>query len=102
MITAIVLFKLPSSITYSQVEASFLEAAPMFERIPGLIHKQFLLSNSGNVGGGVYLWESAEAANRFYTPEFRQLIAKKYGAEPTITYFNTPVVVESALEAIAY
>jgi hypothetical protein len=45
--------------------------------------------------GGVYLWESRDAAERVYTAEWRQMIFERYGAEPEISYYDTPVVVDN-------
>ena len=41
-------------------------------------------------GGGVYLWESREAAERMYTADWKKMIADRYGTAPQITYFETP------------
>lgn len=30
-----------------------------------------------------------------YTPEWRKQLAKRYGAEPTVTYFETPFVIDN-------
>src|SRR5262245_12741467 len=69
-------------------------AAPDFLTPEGLIRKQFLLAEDGRSGGGVYLWESREAAERFYAAGFREMVAGRFGAEPSITYFETPVVAD--------
>jgi len=36
-------------------------------------------------GGGVYLWESREAAEAFYAAGFRAIIRERFGVEPQIT-----------------
>lgn len=95
MITAIVQFKLPTTMTRSEAEVAFTSVAPMFREIPGLIRKYFLLSEDETVGGGVYLWESRQAADRCYTVNFRDAIAERFGSEPSITYFNSPVIVDN-------
>ncbi|MBF2027908.1 MAG: YdhR family protein [Oscillatoriales cyanobacterium C42_A2020_001] len=95
MITAIVQFKLPSAMTSEAVEVSFTSVAPMFREIPGLVRKYFLLSEDGTMGGGVYLWESRQAADRCYTVNFRDAIAERFGSEPSITYFDSPVIVDN-------
>ena len=95
MITTIVQFQLPVPITRNQARENFLEVAPQFHQIPGLIRKYFLLSEDGKMAGGVYLWESREDAERCYTDEFKQVIAERYGSEPSITYFESPVIVDN-------
>ena len=95
VITAIVRFPLPASVTADQYREMCRHAAPDFRKPAGLLSKQFLLAEDGRGGGGVYLWESREAAEAFYTAGFRALIRERFGVEPQITYFETPVVVDN-------
>jgi hypothetical protein len=61
MITAIVASKLPPGLTREQWQEQIKQVATRFQNVPGLIRKQFLYNDKG-VGGGVYLWETREAA----------------------------------------
>ncbi len=65
------------------------------------MRKYYLYDGDAGIGGGVYLWESREAAERVYTAEWKQMLAQRYGAEPEITYFDTPVVVDNAVDTIS-
>jgi hypothetical protein len=98
MITAIVKFKLPASVSLADAKALFLGSAPKYEGLPGLVRKYYLKGDG--VGGGVYLWETREAAEKVYTPAWRKMIADRYGAKPEIVYFDTPVVVDNATRQI--
>ena len=89
MITAIVLYDLPPSIGLEECRAHFAEIAPDFLKIPGFLRKQFICSRNGKVAGGVYMWESQEAAQRFYSGEWLTGIHDRYGTEPKISYFET-------------
>lgn len=100
MITAIVQFKLPPTIKLTDAAALFKGTAPKYRKLPGLVRKYYLYNETG-IGGGVYLWESREAADRLYTKEWKQTLAQRYGAEPVITYFETPVVVDNAIDTIS-
>ena len=95
MITAIVRFKLPSTIKLQDAEALYRASMPKYQGLPGLVRKYYLYDEKG-IGGGVYLWESRAAAERVYTKEWRAMIADRYGAEPDITFFETPVIVDNA------
>lgn len=99
MITTLVQFKLPTSITCTQVQADFSHVAPMFKSVPGLIRKYFLLSEQGDAAGGVYLWESREAAERFYNNGCSDMIFQKYGSQPSIVYFDSPVIVDNLIDS---
>lgn len=100
MITALVQFKLPQAITREKAREIFSGTAPKYREIPGLIRKYYVLSKDGGTAGGVYLWNSHEDAERLYTDEWKKFIRDKYGAEPSVVYFDSPVVVDNAIGEI--
>jgi len=89
MITAIVLYDLPPSIGLEECRRHFTEIAPDFLKIPGFLRKEFICARGGKIAGGVYMWESQEAAERFYSGEWLAGIRHRYGTEPKISYFET-------------
>jgi hypothetical protein len=95
MITAIVRFKLPASIDSAKAAELFQGSAPKYQGLAGLVRKYYLFDPESRTGGGCYLWESREAAERVYTSEWRKMITERYGAPPEISYFETPVVVDN-------
>ncbi len=66
MITAIVRYPLPPAIDRDACRAHYASIAPGFRDVPGLISKHFIWSERG-YAGGVYQWESREAAQAFYS-----------------------------------
>ena len=96
MITAIVLFDLPPDIGLEECRAHFKKIAPDFLKVPGFLRKQFICARDGTVAGGVYLWESQEAAERFYSGEWLPGIRARYGTEPKISYFETVALADKA------
>jgi hypothetical protein len=97
MITAIVRFKLPANIDAAKAAELFRGSAPKYEGLKGLVRKYYLFDAESRTGGGCYLWESREAAERVYTAEWRKMIADRYGAAPEISFFETPVIVDNSL-----
>ena len=97
MITAIVRFKLPASIDAARAAELFQGSAPKYQGLSGLIRKYYLFDAENRTGGGCYLWENREAAERVYNAEWRQMITERYGAAPEISFFETPVVVDNTL-----
>ena len=95
MITALVQFKLPKETSREDVMKAFKASASKYQGMPGLIRKYYLYGDDG-VAGGAYLWESREAAEAVYTAEWRRMVAERYGSDPTVTYFETPIVVDNA------
>ena len=95
MITALVQFKLPEPLPGDVARDLFLESAPNFRKVPGLLRKYFLLSDDGLTAGGVYLWESREQAELMYTREWLDHLQERFGSAPTVTWFKSPVVVDN-------
>lgn len=95
MITALVQFPIPASVSPEQYREMCHGVAPRFRDAPGLLTKQFLLAEDGRSGWGVYQWASREAAEACYGAEFRAKIRGCFGVDPQITFFETPVVVDN-------
>lgn len=95
MITEIVTFKLPQGMAREQLVANFRQTAPKWRENPALIRKNYLYDAANGIGGGVYLWHSIDDARRWHNDAFRQKVVEVYGSEPTITYFDTPIVVDN-------
>ncbi len=94
MITAIVIYDLPPHIDREACRAHFLKIAPGFLEAPGLVRKQFIQELEGTTAGGVYLWESLDAARAFYGGPWHDGIVARYGAAPRITYFETHAIAD--------
>lgn len=101
MITAIVQFKLPNPVSRDKAQELFLGTAQKYREAPGLVRKYYLLSEDGATAGGAYLWKSRHDAEHMYTPQWREHIARTYGADPQVQYFETPVVVDNVTGNIA-
>jgi hypothetical protein len=97
MITAIVRFKLPAHINAAKAAELFKSSAPKYQGLDGLVRKYYLFDPESRTGGGCYLWESREAAERVYSAEWRKMITARYGSAPEISFFETPVVVDNSL-----
>ena len=93
-ITALVQFQLPEGMSRKQVMTAFRASLETLRGYPGLVRKHYLYSADG-VAIGAYLWESREAAEALYTAEWRQTVAARYGSAPTITWFETPIVLDN-------
>lgn len=100
MITAITQFKLPKSVTLEEARSIFLSTAPKYQDVPGLFRKFYTLSQDGNTVGGIYLWNSRAEAEAMYIESWRVFVREKYGTDPSVTYFDTPVVVDNITREI--
>jgi hypothetical protein len=100
MITVITTFQLPKPITREEARSIFLTTAPKYQGVPGLFRKCYVLSQDGNTAGGVYLWNSRAEAEAMYTESWRVFVREKYGTDPSVTYFESPVVVDNVTHEI--
>jgi Putative mono-oxygenase ydhR len=100
MITAFVQFKLPQPITRDKAREVFLSTAPNYQHTQGLVRKYYVLSQDGGTAGGVYLWKSREDAERLYTDQWKNVVRDRYGAPPSVTYFESPVIVDNQTHEI--
>lgn len=100
MITAITNFKLPKPVTREEAQKIFLSTAPNYQNVPGLFRKCYIVSDDGESVGGIYLWNSRAEAEAMYTESWKNFVREKYGTEPTVTYFDTLVVVDNVSNEI--
>jgi hypothetical protein len=95
MITVVTTFRLPKPITREEARMAFLSTAPKYQGVAGLFRKYYFLSQDRKTVGGIYLWKSRAEAETMYTESWRAFVRDKYGADPSGTYFDTPVVVDN-------
>jgi len=100
MIIAITTFRLPKPITRSEAREIFLSTAPTYQGVAGLVRKHYVLSEDGSTAGGIYLWNSQAEAEAMYTESWKAFVQEKYGTEPSVAYFDSPVVVDNITQQI--
>jgi Putative mono-oxygenase ydhR len=100
MITVITTFRLPNPITRDEARRIFLSTAPRYQGVPGLLRKTYVFSQEENTAGGVYLWNSRAEAEATYTESWKAFVRERYGTNPSVTYFDTPVVVDNVTHEI--
>ena len=65
------------------------------QNMPGLLRKNYWMSEDGLRVGGIYLWTSRADADRVFTPEWKKFVESKYGVPPVIEYLYSPVMVDN-------
>ncbi len=96
MIVAIVTFQLAKPATVAEMTATFSSTAPKYQGLPGLLRKNYFVSEDGRRAGGIYVWASRADADQLYTAEWKTFVEGKYGAAPQIEYLASPVMVDNA------
>ncbi|HSH90770.1 MAG TPA: monooxygenase [Ramlibacter sp.] len=100
MIITVTTFVLPKPITREEARRIFMSTAPKYREVPGLVRKHYVLSEDGGTAGGIYFWKSRPDAEAMYTESWRSFVREKYGTDPSVTYFETPVLVDNEAQKI--
>jgi len=88
MIAASILFKLPLSTDWSSIrQLAFERAKNLYQGMPGLTTKAFVLNEETGEYGGLNIWESKEALDTFLSSPTFQTSKDKFGT-PEIKMFD--------------
>ena len=93
-VATIVTIKTPPGITRPMLDGGFKQAVPVYENIPGLIRKYFIVN--GDSFGGMYLWKSRALAEAWFNDAWRAKAKATYGSEAQLTYFDAPVQIDNS------
>lgn len=78
---------------HADVIAQSLESTRIFHEVPGLRRKYYLNSEAG--GGGIYEFDSREAAEAWFNAGWADWMEGRFGVRPTLTIFDNPVVLDN-------
>jgi hypothetical protein len=95
MIVTIVRFPAVEPVGLAEARDRFGANAASYLDVPGLLWKAYLRSEDGTVVGGVYWWRDRVSAEARFGEGWRAGVTAKYGAPPTIEWFDAPVVVDN-------
>lgn len=96
MVTVIVKYKTGRNYTREEItEIMQLGAEHMFKGMPHLLSKQFCFNVDTSEGLSVYLWDSREQAEAFFTGDFLESFKQGMGTVPTIEYHQTILTVDN-------
>ena len=100
MIVVFTSFTLTKPMTREEARSIFLSTAPKYQGVAGLLRKHYVLSQDGATVGGVYLWNSRREAEAMYTESWCAFVREKYGTDPAVTYFESPVTVDNVTQEV--
>jgi heme-degrading monooxygenase HmoA len=85
-----------TQISPERLVAEFVSAAPIYQKVPGLLRKYFIVKNDGKFGG-VYLWDTQLSAQNWFNPAWHERVRKTYGSDAYIEWFDAPIAIASKL-----
>jgi hypothetical protein len=89
----LVRFPAPAGLSGEKLRAVLEDAVPRYRKMPGL-HRKYFLGNDTH-GGGVYEWDSREAAGAFYNEAWFERLRTVYGAKPELKFFDLHALVDN-------
>lgn len=96
MQTVLVSYSLPKAPPRRALQEKFVDAANnIFKGLPGLLSKQFCYDEATGKGQSVYLWETREQAEEFFSPTFIEHFRETFGVEPTLAYLDILVLTDN-------
>ncbi len=72
----------------------FRNSVPEYKTIKGLLFKIYSMTEKNDYFGGIYLWESEQAAKNWFNAEWFARIEKKYGAAGQADYYQVVSVTD--------
>ena len=100
MLMEVVTFKLRDGMTQDELLQKFRDTAPKWRGVEDLVRKSFIYDADAGVGGGVYMWKTAAAADHWHGDEWRGSIRELYGSDPEVRRYDVAIVVDNELEAV--
>ena len=89
---AVVTYRLPDGTDRDTALQMFRDSIPRYMATEGLLRKNVLYQEG--VGGGVYLWESREAAEAAYSDAWKAYMTEKYNHSPELTFYESPITMD--------
>ncbi len=94
MITSITRFPLPPGLDRAAIIEDIKSTIQVYQGCPGLIRKYIGIDLEQGHGAGIYLWEDRASADAYYRIALARM-KSQLGAEPEVTFLDTPVVVDN-------
>jgi hypothetical protein len=96
MIVEIVQFNLPSGTNRAEATELYRRSAAVWVKNKDLIQKYYFYDGAARQGGGVYIWPSREAAQRWHGEDYRETVHRTYGSMPRIEMLDALLHVDTA------
>ena len=95
MITEIVQFELAPGTTRDEALEKYRMTADAWSKNEDLVQKHYIFDASDNVGGGVYIWKTMEAADKWHGEQYKARVKELYGSEAKMIRYDTLLVVDN-------
>lgn len=95
MIAVMVRFQYDTEFNEAHLQQIAEGARSKFQGMPGLRSKAFTVDAAKRQALNFYIWESEDAARKFFSPQMIDGVANIYGVRPSIDYLKLATLVEN-------
>lgn len=94
MITVIVKFKISDTLTSKILKEKFIETSTMYQKVDGLLRKNYIADIENKYAGGVYTFVSLKSAQNWFDEDRIEWITQRF-SKPEVAYYESPVIVDN-------
>lgn len=100
MHTVFVTYKIDRDFDREKLIEMFSAASPMFQNATGLVRKYFCHEPDISTGKSVYLFDSRDSADAFFSEGFLQQMETIFGNRPEALHLDTLMIIDNALGTV--
>ena len=94
MITVIIKFKISDTLTSKILKEKFIETSTMYQKVDGLLRKNYIADIENKYAGGVYTFVSLKSAKNWFDEDRIEWITQRF-SKPEVVYYESPVIVDN-------
>ena len=94
MITVVVKFKISDTLTSQILKEKFIETSKMYQKVDGLLRKNYIADIENKYAGGVYTFASMKSAKNWFDEDRIEWITQRF-SKPEVAYYESPVIVDN-------
>ena len=94
MITVVVKFKISDTLTSEILKEKFIETYTMYQKVDGLLRKNYIADIENKYAGGVYTFVSMKSAKNWFDEDRIEWITQRF-SKPEVAYYESPVIVDN-------
>ena len=94
MITVVVKFKISDTLTSKILKEKFIETSTMYQKVDGLLRKNYIADIENKYAGGVYTFVSMKSAKKWFDEDRIEWITQRF-SKPEVAYYESPVIVDN-------
>ena len=94
MITVVVKFKISDTLTSKMLKEKFIETSTMYQKVDGLLRKNYIADIENKYAGGVYTFVSMKSAKNWFDEDRIEWITQRF-SKPEVAYYESPVIVDN-------